>query len=303
MNRVNIVIVTWDPKNQKFLDLCIESIQQLDYPKELIQVNIIARNGYLPQYEGCKTWAPEEDQFYPARAINHGFFVGSYFKPKYHLVLNDDVILTKDFLKNMVSIVGDNAFMANGLSPCDNGIAYQLAFKLGNDFLHPDIRSFEYEQLALRLQECIDSGSLYGPGLVKQPFLCIYATLIPQTLVEAVGDWDENFKVGQDDLDYSLRAHQKGFGTMSVLNALCWHFGGSTVKTTLNQTMRYENVLYFKAKWDFWPPGLPQEFIDQCMAYAKQKLSPQGLLASQREDSHLERALGRARPHSLVPQA
>lgn len=268
--RVNIVIVTWDPKNQKFLDLCIESIQQLDYPKELLQVNIIARNGYMPRYEGCKTWAPEEDQFYPARAINHGFYVGSYFKPKYHLILNDDVIVSRDFLKHLVEVVGDNPFMANGISPCDNGMAYHLAFRLGQDFIHPEKRSFRYDELAPRLQECIDTPSLYGPGLIKMPFLCIYATLIPERLREAVGDWDENFKVGQDDLDFSIRAHNKGFGTMAVTNALCWHFSGVTVENTLNKTLRYENVLYFHKKWGFYPPGLPQAFIDECLAYKTQ---------------------------------
>lgn len=261
---VSIIVITWDPKNKKFLDLCIESIRNLDFPKDQLEVILVARNGYLPQYEGVKTHAPEEDQFYPARAINHGYFIASYSKPKYYFVLNDDVILTRDSLKHLVEAVGDQKIMANAISPCDNNWSnYSLAFGYWQESkLIPMMGpSFKYEELAQISTTLMNTSSLYGQGLIKQDFLCIYATLIPRTLVEAIGDWDENFKIGQDDLDYSIRAKQAGYLTVSVLNALVWHFGGVTVEGSLNLRMRQENVRYFVEKHKFFPPGIDASFL------------------------------------------
>lgn len=263
---VSIIIVTWDPKNKKYLDLCIESIRRLDFPKEEFEVILVARNGYLPQYEGVKTCAPEEDHFYPARAVNYGYFIAEHSKPKYYFVLNDDVILTRDSLKHLVEGVGDNNIMANAVSPCDNIWSnYFLGIKFGDRFVPSDVRSFAYEDMDLYggVKGIMHSSSLYGPGWIKQPFLCIYATLIPRMLREAVGDWDEGFKTGQDDLDYSLRAQRAGFLTVSILNALVWHFSGVTVTGTLNLKIRQDNVRYFRDKWGFMPPGIDESFLTQ----------------------------------------
>lgn len=257
----SIIVITWDPKNKKYLDLCIESIRNLD--SQDFEVILVARNGYMPSYNGVMTIAPPEDQFYPARAINVGMEFANP-KSKYFFVLNDDVILTHESLKHMIEMVGDQKIMANGIATCDNNWSrYSLVFGYWQDGVMIPLMKpqFEYEELAPIAKQLMNGSSLYGQGFIRQDFLCIYATLIPRSLYEAVGDWDENFKIGQDDLDYSIRAQRAGYQCVSITNALIWHFGGKTCNDSLNLKMRQDNVRYFRSKHGHLPPGLDESFL------------------------------------------
>lgn len=261
---VSIIITTWAPEQKRYLDLCVESVKNLNFPQDQLDITIIGRKGYMPEYEGIHTKRPDEDgHFYPARGINYGMLAANP-RSKYFLILNDDVILTKNSLANLVSAVGDHKIMANGISPCDNGIAYNLlfGFQKDNEFIGMSTKQYRYDDLKGYFKELMNAESIYPQGIVRQGFLCIYATLIPRIAYEAIGDWDENFKTGQDDLDYSMRAHQKGFDTVSVLNSLIWHFSGVTVENTLNLKIRQDNVRYFRDKWGHMPPGIRESFLD-----------------------------------------
>ncbi len=262
MSLVSIIVITYIPKSKPYLDLCIESIRNLAFKD--FEVIIVTNKNYMPEYEGCKTIAPDKEQFYPAEGINFAMRASDP-QSKYFLILNDDTIVTKNSLGNLVNSVGDGAFMANAISPCDNGQAYNLIFGFQKNGLFNQIDSPQYRLDDLKdvTHELMNAESIYPPGHVWMPFLCIFATLIPRKLYEAVGDWDENFKCGQDDLDYSWRARDKGFGTLSVLDSLIWHFSGVTAESTLNLKLRQDNIRYFKEKWGKMPPGIPESFIGE----------------------------------------
>src|SRR4051812_7505045 len=264
MDKVSIIVITYLYQNKHYLDLCMRSIANLEYDKDKLDVIIVSQVSYLPEYENARTVCPHEGQFYPAEAINYGVKVSDPTS-KFFLILNDDVILTRNSLRNLVDAVGDKNAIANGISPCDQGLAYNLMFGFvdkNGHFAQMQGRAYKYDDLKDDFDELMMAESVYPPGLVRQPFLCIYATLIPRTVFEIVGTWDEKFKTGQDDLDFSLRCHQKGIDTVSILNALIWHFGGVSVESTLNMDIRIENIKYFKSKWNFLPPGIPQSFIE-----------------------------------------
>ena len=263
--KVSLIITTWLESSKKYLDLCIESVRNLNYDLDSLEVLIIGKKSYQPQYAGCKTIAPDSDQFYPAHGINFGMRHASP-DSKYFFICNDDVILTQNCLTRLVDFTRENKILVNPTSPCDNGTACHLIFGFYNQkkqFVQMPHTSYTYEQLAPVAIDLMNAESLYPAGLVRQYFLCIYATLIPRIAYEAIGEWDEGFKTGQDDLDYSLRAKEKGFECVTCLDALVWHFSGVTVEKTLNPQMRRDNIMYFKNKWNFWPPGINQESFDK----------------------------------------
>lgn len=272
--KVTILITTYLEKSKPYLDLCIEAVKHLDYPKECLEILLIARKSYMPHYEGVTTIAPPEDEYFPARGINFGMREASK-DSKYFFILNDDTICTKDALINLViacEVHQPPRMMANATSPCENGFQYHLLFGIPKpgmkSFIQLDKKEFRIDEFGpgkiIDFDELMNAQSCYlAPGVICMPFLCIFATLIPRHVYELVGDWDENFKCGQDDLDYSWRAKQKGIECVAVLNSLVWHFSGVTAESTMNLKRRQENVRYFRDKWGCLPPGIPSSFLEQ----------------------------------------
>lgn len=261
--KVSIVITTYLEATKPYLDLCIRSIANLNYPKEKLEILLVARPSYHPNYPGVVTLYPEIDDFHNAYGMKFGLRSASK-DSKYIYCINDDVMLTSDSLLNAVQAVGDNKMIANSISPCDNYVMYCLHFGFitKGSFVQVKERFYLIEHYADHLDHMMKAQSLYPSGIVFHPFLCMYATLIPRQAFEEIGDWDDGFKTGQDDIDYALRAKQKGYSLVSVLDSLVWHFGGRTADTTMNNDLRKESAQYFVNKYGFLPPGVTKEFLD-----------------------------------------
>lgn len=261
MSKVSIVVTTYHESAKKYLDQCIDSIANLKYPKHLIETILVARETYAPQYSNVKTIYPPENEYWTARGVNYGI-ANTSKESKYILYLNDDTILTRDSLVNMVLALEERPgfkLVVNALSPCDNYIQYALAFSFQehDEIRFLDKRFYKYEDFK-DFSGLKNAKSLYGAGLIFQSYLCIYATLIPRAAWDDITGFDENFRLGQDDLDASLRFIQKGWRLASVTDAVIWHFGGSSNEKSLTDQIRKSNVKYFFEKWKFLPPGMTE---------------------------------------------
>ncbi len=248
--KVSIVVTAYLKANKRYLDLCVRSIKNLNYPADLLDVVVVTHRDYQPEYAGVKVIWPDKEKYWNSEGMNFGV-AHSHPDSKFLLILNDDTMLTKNSLRNLVLTVGDNLFCVNALSPCDNGIRYHLHFGFTHDgvrFQLPE-RAYEYEHLEKYFDSMLNSDSYYPAGLVSQDFLCIYATLIPRKVWEMVGEFDERFRTGPEDIDFSRRAKEKGVHLFSVLDALIWHFGGVTAKHTIDPAQRLANEEAYVAKW------------------------------------------------------
>lgn len=266
--KVSIILTTFLPKSKRYLDLAIRSIENLDYPKELIEVILVGKKSYQPHYVdrpfNIRTVAPDTDEFYNAFGLNYGF---THADPEsqYLFIMNDDACFTRDSLRLMVECAGDHKVFVQPLSPCDNHRLYSLAmgYMKNGTLKQLNDRHYVYEQLENDIPEMLNAQSFYPPGILRNEFHCMFATLIPMQAYRDIGPWDDKFKTGQDDLDYSLRGSQKGYQCITALNALIWHFGGVSVNTgTLTPELRKSNLAYFKEKWGGYPPGVTQEMVD-----------------------------------------
>jgi len=271
--KVSIIITTYKESTKPYLDLCVKSALNLNYAnKEII---IVGHKGLPPEYWeyfGVKTIAPPDEQFYNPRGLNYGIENASQ-ESEYYFILNDDVILTKDCLSNLVQAVNSQEVIAQPISPCDNYRAYSLVmgfryWKFGKEHTHGDY--FQMTKQFYRLDEftkemthaMMHAESIYPVGAISTPMLCMFATLIPKKVWQKVGIFDENFKTGQDDIDYSKRAQLKNIPMMYCLNSLVWHFGGVTADDSISLNNRKENIQYFKNKWGEMPPGMPENILD-----------------------------------------
>jgi GT2 family glycosyltransferase len=252
---VGLVIATYLEQNQRYLDECLKSIKNLSYPKDKIQVMVKSSGDYEPTvdldipylhvlHHGRQVHYPE--------SINLGIEelkkrFGDVFD--YYLLLNDDTVLTKDSLANLViGAMGNHMAIYQPVSNCDNHWRYLLPFKAGEK--HIMNRFYRYDDLANDFENMRNASSPVASGYMFAEWVALYATLISKKVWDIVGPLDPKFKTGQDDVDYCKRAKMHGIPCVINLSSLIWHFGGVTADVALTPEIRNENLAYFKSKYN-----------------------------------------------------
>lgn len=256
--KISIIITSYMETAHEYLDLCIQSIHNLSYPKELLDIVLVTKPGYHPEYSNVKTIYPNKEQFYNPVGINYGV-ANSDQDSKYIFLLNDDLILTKDCLQPLVDQAQDNDIILMPLLSCHQNWRYTLMMgHIEGDKLYQIQKRFNRLEDWLPIKDkLMNSNSIYPPGILHESHLCMVASLIPRKTWNKVGGFDENFTCGQDDTDYSMRARKLGIPLGICLNSLVYHFGGVTTSESagdLKSELRNKNKEYFKEKWGFSPP-------------------------------------------------
>lgn len=254
--KVSIVITTYFNEAKEYRDACMKSVAALNYPKELLDIVLVAPTWVTDQYEGVKTVNPACGAYYNCVAVNYGFKVTNQ-DSKYVLMLNDDVILTKNSLIKMVHYAGDNHAIIGTVSNCDNQDFYTADLPLGlND------RQLRMENIRDKIDAMIDADLPTGPVRFIHPrTLYLYANLYPRSIWNSIKGgttpddigFDESYKLGFDDTDYIMRCQQAGIRLVIPTDILAWHCSGVTADTTmkdLNSDLRKENEAFFRKKWN-----------------------------------------------------
>ncbi len=232
--RVSVIITSYHAKAQAYIDLCVQSIRNLSYAKELLDVIIVAPSSYAPQYEGVRTISPPEAEYGMPRGLNFGMNASD---AEFMFVLNDDVMLTRDCLQPLVSMYrgtpGIGLLMPYGND--SNLNSYALATPINGPY--------KIEQAPV---DYMEASSPYPPGLIIKDTLCLYAFLISREVFDKVGPFDTGL-IGQDDIDYSWRSLKAGYVNAINIASLVFHAGGAS--NTLTPERRDESMRIFNKKW------------------------------------------------------
>lgn len=249
---ISIIVATYLKENQRYLDLCLESISRQTYRD--FEVILVSSGEHIPTHpDWVKAHHSPERLHYP-EAINFGQKFTDQ-SSKYLMLMGDDAFMTETALEDMVRTMGDSQFIANPVSNCDNSSFYNLILGYEKDgFQQMKQRFYRYDDLKDVFEPMMKSRSVYAPGIIQRPFVCFYATIIPRSVWNKVGELDPNFKTGQDDADYCKRAINMGIPSGVILNAIIWHFGGVTADVALNNEIRSKNIEYYRQKWGENPP-------------------------------------------------
>lgn len=257
--KISIVVVTYLKENRHYLEACLKSVANLDYPKDRMEVILVSSNGYKPELSEFEKTIVKKTNFADHRlhfseAANSGAELRDE-DSKYIFLLSDDTIMTRNSLANMARMARDQVILGP-ISNCDLHIKYSLAFMFkeqGQD-VHMNQRFFRLNEPCDKVvDDLMNANSIYPPGLIFQNELFFYAVLIPVKVWKEIGPLDPKFKTGQDDIDYSRRAQQAGVRMAVVLDCLIWHCGGVTADLALTQETRDENIKYYKEKWGVLP--------------------------------------------------
>jgi len=216
---VSIIIVHFD--NPALLIECLESCNDIGYPNYEI---VIVTNGPKSQLT-LSTLQPIATSVSPivnsnenigySRANNLGIREALKHDATYILLLNDDTIVSPDFLRLLVT-EGEQTPHAGILGP---KIYYASEPKkiwfAGAEFDSQNctVSTAEFDQVDQRQ----DSSPL------ESDYISGCTLLIKREAIERIGLLDERFFLYWEDVDWCLRAQEAGFKNIVVPSAKIWH--------------------------------------------------------------------------------
>lgn len=235
--KVSIVVTAYLEASKPYLDLCVQSLMNLDYPKNLLEMIIVSPSSYAPQYEGICTISPQEASYGCPRGLNYGI---EHASGELIFVLNDDVIVTRGCLNRLVGYF--ELQQLGLLMPIGNDQQGRYSFPL------PILGPYKIEHTEGATSHMMNIDSPYPRGLMFHDTLCIYAYIMRKKAHDEIGGFDENL-VCSDDIDFTLRLRQKGYVNAIATDALVWHAGGVSADHTFTQEMRERGQKLFNEKW------------------------------------------------------
>ena len=209
LGTASILIVTYNHKN--YLKACIESIQNQDYPHEIILIDNCSTDGTVE-------YVKEDFPFVKVveSKKNLGYGAGNnvgikYAKGEYVVILNPDTIVEKNWLKELIKPLEKGERLSTtpkillfdgfAISACGL-VAHYTGLTFARGYL---AKPYEFKKL-----EYVSGFSGACFAIRKKDF-------------EELGGFDEKFFLYNDDSDLFWRAHLKGFKILYVPLALIKH--------------------------------------------------------------------------------
>lgn len=213
--KIAMIVLNWNGKNDTCE--CLESLRQLNYPNyEIIVVDNGSTDGsqkFLRENFPEVILIENERNFGFGGGFNVGIKKALKRKAEYIVCLNNDVIVDKNFLIELVK-VGELSPEIGGLYPMAyyydqpnriNGAGGVNRFINGKVFGCGELDNGQYNKVRENMLLC-------GPAIV----------LKEKTLLD-VGFFDVSYFYGPEDLDIALRAIRAGYKLIFVPNAKLWH--------------------------------------------------------------------------------
>ncbi|NJD54594.1 MAG: glycosyltransferase family 2 protein [Candidatus Methanoperedens sp.] len=213
--KVVIIIINWNGKQDTIE--CLTSLKKIDYSNfEIIIVDNASTDGSI---ECFRETFPEVTLIGNLQNLGFsgGFNVGIQKAIEraadYVLCLNNDTILDRGFLKELV-IVGEQNNDIGGLGPkeYDYSNPKKIIYAGGKIGL---IRSKNY-----RCGE-IDTGQC--EKYIKTEMLCGAAIMLKTKALLNIGLFDSDYFFGSEDKDIAIRLMRSGYNIMYVPSAKFWH--------------------------------------------------------------------------------
>lgn len=237
MSKVSIIVLNWNGK--KFLKNCLDSLQKVTYsPLEIIVVDNNSKDGsqefVKTNYEKVILIENKENYGF-AKGNNIGFEIS---KGDYILILNNDTIVTPNFLSSLIKDFENNPKIA-----C----------------LQPQIRLSENKQLLDGVGAFLTpTGFLYHFGYLKDRMLTKYnkkmkifsakgaCMLLRRKVIEKIGLFDDDFFIFFEETDLCFRLWLAGYFVMYEPKSVIYHFGGGD--TTFSNSYQHEKRAYLSMR-------------------------------------------------------
>jgi GT2 family glycosyltransferase len=230
--------------NLDYNKMCIESIRQYtEVPYEIVVVDNGSTDGtrqWLSEQKDIKAIYNSENLGFP-KGCNQGIEAAG--RDNDILLLNNDVIVTPSWLKNMqIALYSNESIGAVGAitNYASNGQGIPIVYK----DIEGMIKFSTYNNI---------SNAQSWEEKVKVIGFCM---LIKRHVINKVGYLDERFTPGNfEDDDYSLRIILQGYKILLCRDVFIHHFGSKSFKENKKafEDLLIKNREKFKNKWNFDP--------------------------------------------------
>lgn len=260
--KVFLILINWNGESDTIL--CLDSLLRLQYDNGHV---VISDNG--SRQESLNTIKEWRSTNYPAfgqsgiasleiieNGRNLGFTgantVGIEYALRngadYVLFLNNDTLVTPDFLSRMVQ--AGEVDSAVGIIGCKI-----YAGTPGPET--PQIWSLGGYSFVRGMPINIGGGKYDHPkwaGTKVQPLINGCCMLIKRQVIEMIGVQDDRLFFGMDDVEYSLRASRAGWKNIVVYDAAIYHAGSQSVtpRSGLQVYYNFRNALQFRSRAFPW---------------------------------------------------
>ena len=266
--KVFAIIINWNGERDTIT--CLDSLLALDYPNCHV---LLSDNGSRPEsLQALRAWQAAKLPSGKSGGIasmeilengrNLGFTGANTVGinramaqgADYVLFLNNDTIVTPDFLTRMIAAAEADSRV--GILGCK--IFYAQADEQGRH----QIWSLGGYSFVRGMPINIAGGSYDRPewkGVTEQPLINGCCMLIRRGVIETVGVQDDQLFFGMDDVDYSLRASRAGWKNLVVLDAVIYHASAQSVvpRSGLQAYYIFRNALQLRTKNFSWIRNLP----------------------------------------------
>ena len=218
--KVVIITLNWNGGNDTIE--CVESLKRLNYPNYHI---VVVDNGSTDgSVSAFKAQYPDLTVIENGRNLGYaeGFNIGMRYAAQkgadYFLILNNDTVIDRDALKEMVCVAeGD----------------YQIGFVTGKVYFHDDPQRI---QTVGKYQDPISlvRGGNVGNNEIDEGqydevreynFVDDVFLLVKRSVFEKVGGYDPAFFLMFEESDWCARIHRAGFKILYTPKAKIWHKG------------------------------------------------------------------------------
>ncbi len=244
MCNISIVIVTFN--SEKFIKGCLDALYAQGFNTfKLIVVDNGSKDNTVSlikeNYPQVIVFENKEN-FGAAKARNQGIGLCT---DEWVLTLDCDVVLQDNFLSEIIKLIRDlphpriGAIQPKVLS-MDRGVVYSAGIFFSNLRRFYDIGRGESDSAKFS-----ESKYIYGA--------CSAAALYSRRMLEEVKEWsgyfDERFFFLVEDVDLAWRAQDKGWKTLFLPDAVCFHSGNSSgLSKQLRQYLCFRNRYFMILK-------------------------------------------------------
>ncbi|MDB4330333.1 glycosyltransferase [bacterium] len=165
-------------------------------------------------------------------------------------IANDDIIISKETMERLEEKCDENTITGPD-SNCNLGWLTNETYSAGDVTLVPSMDLSQVTHVTDKIYDIVPTRK----DTKELDWLAFFATMVHRKCFDEVGLLDENFVYDKEDLDWCVRAKQKGKKFLYCFDSYCFHFGGvSRKKKHAELGLKHEldnehNEVYYKNKY------------------------------------------------------
>lgn len=154
--------------------------------------------------------------------VNFGLKEGARFNPNYFLVMNNDTIIDRNALAEMINCCRDN----NDKIIVTGKVYHYDEPKIIQDigYTYWNKKQLEFNRIGVNEMDEGQFDGVYERDMIDDIFW-----LFPKKLYDEIGGYSDFFWFNAEQVDFALRALKNGFGLKYCSSAKLWHKGSVSI--------------------------------------------------------------------------